>query len=79
MSREVKVAMTGPGGDELFGNYGKFREYEKNRNGHLWAYERGWVGVTLLGIVIMQCVVTFLTRKSENIWDLRTTIKPRIY
>ena len=29
MSREVKVAMTGSGGDELFGNYGKFREYEK--------------------------------------------------
>jgi len=29
MGQEVKVGMTGSGGDELFGNYGKFREYEK--------------------------------------------------
>ncbi|MBL8384238.1 MAG: asparagine synthase (glutamine-hydrolyzing), partial [Burkholderiales bacterium] len=28
MAREVKVGMTGTGGDELFGNYGKWRELE---------------------------------------------------
>lgn len=28
MSRSVKVGMTGSGGDELFGNYGKWRELE---------------------------------------------------
>lgn len=31
MSTDVKVALTGIGGDELFGNYGKFRAYEANR------------------------------------------------
>lgn len=30
MRRDVKVAMTGTGGDELFGNYGKFRWLEAN-------------------------------------------------
>jgi asparagine synthase (glutamine-hydrolysing) len=46
MGREVKVAMTGSGGDELFGNYGKFREYEKkpwNRL-QLWLHARGLAG-----------------------------------
>jgi len=51
MSREVKVAMTGSGGDELFGNYGKFREYEKKpwERLHLWAYEHGWSGGAPIG------------------------------
>jgi asparagine synthase (glutamine-hydrolysing) len=30
MAREVKVGMTGTGGDELFGNYGKWRPLEGN-------------------------------------------------
>jgi len=37
MSRHVKVGMTGTGGDELFGNYGKWRGLE----GNLWQRWRG--------------------------------------
>jgi asparagine synthase (glutamine-hydrolysing) len=46
MGREVKVAMTGSGGDELFGNYGKFREYEKKpwKRLQLWLHARGLAG-----------------------------------
>ncbi|MEZ5618828.1 MAG: asparagine synthase (glutamine-hydrolyzing) [Rhodocyclaceae bacterium] len=38
MSRSVKVGMTGTGGDELFGNYGKWRELEG-----------GWIRRVLFG------------------------------
>lgn len=30
MGHDVKVALTGTGGDELFGNYGKFRAFERS-------------------------------------------------
>ena len=33
MARDVKVCMTGTGGDELFGNYGKWRTYESRWRG----------------------------------------------
>lgn len=38
MGREVKVALTGTGGDELFGNYGKWRRMQFPRLG--WATRR---------------------------------------
>lgn len=38
MSRDVKVGMTGTGGDELFGNYGKWRSLE----GSWWRRLFGW-------------------------------------
>ena len=31
MAKDVKVAHTGTGGDELFGNYGRFRKFEADR------------------------------------------------
>lgn len=39
MSKDVKVAMTGSGGDELFGNYGKWKFYENFRS-HLYRIRR---------------------------------------
>lgn len=43
MSRHVKVAMTGTGGDELFGNYGKWRIYRPPTLGILkTALLRAW-------------------------------------
>lgn len=44
MARSVKVAMTGTGGDELFGSYGKFRPFEQSRLARLGA----WPGVDSL-------------------------------
>jgi asparagine synthase (glutamine-hydrolysing) len=38
MSRSVKVGLTGTGGDELFGNYGKWRELERPFG---WPLRRG--------------------------------------
>ena len=42
MSGEVKVAMTGTGGDELFGGYGRFRWFEEGRLPRLGASR--WIG-----------------------------------
>ncbi len=36
MGADVKVAMTGTGGDELFGNYGKWTQLERNPIHRLW-------------------------------------------
>jgi asparagine synthase (glutamine-hydrolysing) len=41
MSRNVKVAMTGTGGDELFGGYGKYRYLERGVAWRLWSLATG--------------------------------------
>ena len=42
MSKEVKVGLTGTGGDELFGNYGKFSPYEVSPILRLAANHPSW-------------------------------------
>jgi asparagine synthase (glutamine-hydrolysing) len=47
MSRDVKVGLTGTGGDELFGGYGKWRAYEQSRRHGpiaIWQAMRAWAG-----------------------------------
>jgi asparagine synthase (glutamine-hydrolysing) len=57
MGRDVKVALTGIGGDELFGSYGKFRTYEANRfvNACLALRQRTKVGADILAHFISPC------------------------
>jgi len=43
MSRDVKVGLTGTGGDELFGGYGKWRAYERGQPGYRRSW-REWLG-----------------------------------
>ena len=38
MSQDVKVGLTGSGGDELFGCYGKWQTYERRCLGHNGGY-----------------------------------------
>jgi asparagine synthase (glutamine-hydrolysing) len=42
MSEHVKVGLTGTGGDELFGNYGKFQVYEHHRLARAATSIRHW-------------------------------------
>jgi asparagine synthase (glutamine-hydrolysing) len=42
MGRDVKVGMTGTGGDELFGNYGKFSVYETTQPARAITALRNW-------------------------------------
>jgi len=57
MGSDVKVALTGMGGDELFGNYGKFRAYEANRfvKACLALRQRTKVGADILAHFISPC------------------------
>jgi len=58
MSKDVKVAMTGTGGDELFGGYGKYRYLERGVAWRLWSLATGgrlasgpWTGERLARFV----------------------------
>jgi len=46
MRRDVTVGLTGTGGDEIFGNYGKFMTYEGNPLGGIGMYLRKMFGGT---------------------------------
>src|SRR5215467_3507653 len=68
MGRDVKVALTGIGGDELFGSYGKFRAYEANRVVHasLALRQRTKVGAAMLANCISPCAA--LANRLPSSW-----------
>ena len=67
MSKDVKVGLTGTGGDELFGNYGKFRIYEtQGLREHPWPCDSGARGADPLANFVSP--LTALTNQISPTW-----------
>jgi asparagine synthase (glutamine-hydrolysing) len=68
MSRDVKVGLTGTGGDELFGNYGKFEVYETDQLAKASTALRQWTLKGAGALANMMTPVATVTRRLPSSW-----------
>jgi len=68
MSKDVKVGLTGIGGDELFGNYGKFRIYEASRLVQASLAWRRWAKGSTDILAHFVSPVAALTKQISSSW-----------
>jgi len=68
MSRDVKVGLTGTGGDELFGNYGKFRTYETSRLIQAALASRRWSESGVDALAALMTPVATLSNHLPSSW-----------
>ena len=64
MGRDVKVGMTGTGGDELFGNYGKFNVYETTQPARAITALRNWSRAGVDAVAGLMSPLAALSRTS---------------
>jgi len=68
MSKDVKVGLTGTGGDELFGNYGRFRIYEADRLLHASLALRQWAKGSTDSLASFIALVAPLSHRLPSSW-----------
>jgi asparagine synthase (glutamine-hydrolysing) len=68
MSKDVKVGLTGIGGDELFGNYGKFRAYESDQFVRAVLAWRRWAKGSADGLAQVISPIAELTGRLPASW-----------